>query len=77
VPSASIACTNAATGSLRSVQTNQDGIFAFPDLPIGTDSVEVSRQGFASEKRQDISLLTGQNLDLKFDLKIATAAERP
>jgi hypothetical protein len=76
VPSASVACTNASTGSQRSVQTNQDGIFAFPDLPIGTYSVEVSRQGFATEKRQDISLLTGQNLDLRFDLKIATAAQQ-
>ncbi len=35
IPLAAVVCTNEATGWQRSIETNQDGIFTLPDLPIG------------------------------------------
>ena len=51
IPQAVVISTNAGTGAQRTVQTNQDGIFTLPDLPIGAYSVEISKQGFAGQKR--------------------------
>ncbi len=75
VPDAPVVCVNADTGLRRSVQTNQEGFFVFPDLPIGNYSLEVSKQGFATQKRDGISLLTGQNLEIILTLTIGDSKQ--
>src|SRR5579875_2609615 len=68
IANAAVTCTNNQTGLNRKVETNQQGIFVFPDLPIGTYTVAAEAGGFEAQRRTDVSLLTGQNLDLKFSL---------
>ncbi len=75
IPLASVLCTNTQTGQNRTVETNSDGLFAYPDLPIGTYTVEVKKTGFEGERRQGISLLTGQVLDLRIALKVGAASQ--
>jgi hypothetical protein len=75
IPQAVVISTNAGTGAQRTVQTNQDGIFTLPDLPIGAYSVEISKQGFAGQKRENVSLLTGQSLELNFALKVGASSQ--
>jgi hypothetical protein len=75
VVKAAVTCTNSQTGLVRSTQTNQDGIFVFPDLPIGTYTVAATAQGFQTMRHENISLLTGQSLDLKFSLSIGAASQ--
>lgn len=48
VPGATFTCTNPQNGLNRNAETNQEGIFVFPDLPIGTYTLEISKQGFAA-----------------------------
>jgi len=68
VAGASVTVRNTATGLTREVATNQDGIFVFPDLPIGTYSLEISKGGFHTEDRTGLTLLTGQVIDLQLPL---------
>ena len=75
IADAAVTITNNQTGLRRTVTSNAEGLFVFPDLPIGTYSVETDRQGFRSEKREDISLLTGQSLELKFSLAIGQTSQ--
>ena len=62
VPGASVECANNQTGLTRTVQTNQVAVFEFPDLPIGQYVLSVTKQGFATERRDQVTLLTGQVL---------------
>jgi hypothetical protein len=57
------------------VETNQGGNFVFPDLPIGTYSIEAGKQGFTGQKREGISLLTGQDLELTFSLAVGDTSQ--
>jgi Carboxypeptidase regulatory-like domain/TonB-dependent Receptor Plug Domain len=76
ISKATITCTNSQTGLTRKTETNQDGIFAMPNLPIGTYTVAAEAPGFQTQQRQNVSLLTGQNLDLTFSLPIGSASQR-
>jgi hypothetical protein len=68
--------TNSQTGLTRKTETNQDGIFAIPNVPIGNSTVAAEAPGFQTQQRQNVSLLTGQNLDLTFSLPIGSASQR-
>jgi hypothetical protein len=75
VPGASVVCMSSQTGLKRTAETNQDGIFVFPDLPIGIYTLEVTKLGFETQQRNDISLLTGQDLELKFSLTVGNTRQ--
>ena len=70
VPGAKVDCSNIETGLSRSVDTNQDGIFEFPDLPIGQYQLVITKQGFRTEKTEQIPLVTGQVVDLKISMQL-------
>ena len=75
VPSVSVTCKNLATGISRAGETNQVGIFEFPDLPIGQYQLEFKKQGFQSQKRDRVPLVTGQVLDLKIQLQLGEVTQ--
>ncbi len=75
IPSASIVIVNSQNGLKRTAGTNQDGFFVFPDLPIGAYTVEASKQGFGSQEKDGVSLLTGQDLELKFLLTVGQTSQ--
>ncbi|MGC1784092.1 MAG: carboxypeptidase regulatory-like domain-containing protein [Acidobacteriaceae bacterium] len=75
IPGASVAATNSGTGLSRTESTNQDGIFVFPDLPIGSYNFEISKPGFETQKRQGTVLLTGQTLALDISLKVGSSSQ--
>ena len=68
VPDASVIATNADTGVARTIKSNAEGIFVFPDLPIGPYSVQIAREGFRTQQRTGVVLLTGQVIDTPFTL---------
>jgi hypothetical protein len=70
-----VAGASVATLAVRTVVTNQEGIFVFPDLAIGTYSLQVSHEGFESKKRDGIELLTGHTVDLSVELSIGSTAQ--
>jgi hypothetical protein len=58
VAGATVTVTNTATGSVRKVTTNADGVFEAPLLDIGTYRVTVVKDGFQTSKRDDVVLQT-------------------
>ncbi len=75
VPTATVTCANGQTSASRASKTNQDGIFSFPDLPIGNYSLKVEAQGFETQEQQGITLLTGQSLEFKIALQVGSASQ--
>src|SRR5215203_6407465 len=71
VPDATVTATQAETGAKRTIVTNSDGNYTFPNLSIGTYQVVVTKQGFKETSianvvvnvsnitRQDVVLQTG------------------
>lgn len=76
IPNAPVTSTNSQTGLARTVNTNQQGIFVFPDLPIGNYTVSAQAQGFQTQQRDNVSLLTGQSLELNFSLPLGSSSQK-
>jgi hypothetical protein len=72
---AAVVATNSETGVSRSEVSNQDGIFVFPDLPIGTYQLHINKNSFQTQKREGIILLTGQTLDLQISLSVGSETQ--
>ncbi len=49
IPKAEITVTNENTALRRTVNSNEDGTYRIPFLPIGAYTVQVKREGFRSE----------------------------
>lgn len=75
ISGATVAATNSATSTTRSVVTNEEGIYVFPSLPIGAYSLNISRDGFETQKRDGIQLLTGQTLDLRIEIAVGSVTQ--
>ncbi|GGA56805.1 hypothetical protein GCM10011507_05160 [Edaphobacter acidisoli] len=70
VPAAAVVCTNQGTGLKHTALTNNEGIFRFPDLPIGVYDLTISHAGFSAANRQGIVLATGHSVDIPVALQI-------
>ena len=75
IPDAAVTLTNTGTTQSRTVQTNASGLFSFPDLPIGAYTMQISKAGFATQKRSATELLTGQTIGIDITLKVGTQVE--
>ena len=64
VRDASVKVTNPATGFSREVRTSGEGNYSAPSLDIGIYTVEVSAQGFRTERRENVKLNVGDKLGL-------------
>lgn len=56
VPGATVNVTHVATNVVRTVVSNESGVFAAPNLPLGEYQVDVSLQGFQSYRQTGIVL---------------------
>ncbi len=72
IPGANVKATNVANNQAREVKTNGSGLYAVPYLDPGMYTVEVSASGFASVKRQEITLSVSQELNLPVQLQIGS-----
>jgi hypothetical protein len=75
IPGALVVITNRETNQNQSAQTEGDGRYRFPYLPVGSYQLAVSASGFASLKK-DLVLSVGQSLDLPVRLTIAGVSEQ-
>ena len=75
VVSASVSALNVATGVTYTSSTNNAGVYVLPQLIPGQYKVSVSKEGFATVERSDLTVRTGDRLSLDFTLKPATAKE--
>ena len=71
VPDAAVSVTNNATGAVREATSGSDGTATFPGLPLtGTYTVRVSREGFGTEERANISLRSGETATMRVNLMV-------
>lgn len=72
LPGASVTIRSLRTGLTNEAVTNSEGRFSFPELPIGEYELSVTLQGFQKLVRGDVSLITGQILDLNLPLQVGS-----
>jgi len=74
VPNAKVVISSASQGQVRSLLTNQAGVFAAPSLIPGAGyKVTVMAQGFNTYEAGDLTLTVGQNLALNIALVVGTS----
>ncbi|HKE28413.1 MAG TPA: TonB-dependent receptor [Bryobacteraceae bacterium] len=74
VPKATVTATNAATGFSRELLTNDDGYFVIPNLPLGTYTVLVHKEGFETQRHTDVVLDAGTEAVLDVQLKVGAVS---
>jgi hypothetical protein len=73
VNDANVSVVNAATGASRTAVSGSDGSATFPALSLtGTYTVTVSKSGFDTEERKDITLRAGETATLKMPLLVGS-----
>jgi hypothetical protein len=75
VPNAKAVVSNDAQGIVRTLITNEDGLFTAPALaPASGYKVTVTASGFGGYETKDLDLQVGQNLNLNINLAVAQSA---
>ena len=75
LPGATVTVRHLATGVSRETTTDGVGIFRAPLLPVGGYEVTAALSGFATVRRQNLTLTIGQTLAVDVALKVASASE--
>ncbi len=73
VPAATVTATNRATGISFSTQSNQDGIYRFAVLPVGSYDLKLEKQGFSPAAANNIKVDVGSKITLDLKLAVSTA----
>lgn len=74
VSGAAITATKLETNQQRTVTSDGEGRYRFPNLPVGTYSITVHSPGFDKLTRQ-LTLTVGQAVDLELELGVGGVAE--
>src|SRR5580765_7544584 len=73
VPDAKVTVINNQTGNLREISSGPDGSASAPALSLtGSYTVSVSKQGFGTEERNDVTLRAGETATLRVKLLVGT-----
>jgi len=71
ISDATVVVTNSERGTVREVVSGADGSASIPALPLaGTYVVTVSKPGFGTEERKDVTLRAGETATLKIKLLV-------
>src|ERR1019366_5658716 len=76
VAGATLKLSNPATGQERTLTSDQNGEFNFPELPLGTFRLSVSKEGFSMTLINDIVTSQGQVNNVNPVLAIGTVSSR-
>src|SRR5258705_318327 len=75
VPAAAVTIRNTDTGIDRKTQTTEAGIYTATFLKPGHYEINVSKPGFSTVLRKDLTLQVGQTLTIDFSMGIQAAQE--
>jgi hypothetical protein len=75
VSDAKITITNQGTQAVRTATTGTNGFYTVTNLPIGTYSVEVTREGFRSETRKGLALVADGRVSADFQLEVGSLVQ--
>ena len=74
IPGAAVTVENVATNYSRAVSSNDDGYFVIPNLPIGTYTVTIKKEGFDQQRRPGIVLDAGTEAMIEASLKVGAVS---
>ena len=75
MPGVTITVTSRETGAIRSLVTDDQGLFRAPLLPVGGYTVAAELSGFARQEQPDVVVTIGQTVTLRIPLRLASLAE--
>ena len=71
VPDATVVATLESTGAARSVQTDSEGRYRMPALPVGTYRIRWEKPGFQAAEIREVTLAINQTLEQPIQLNLA------
>ena len=75
VPNAELTLTLTTSGTVKKATTGQDGIFAFPNIPVGTYELQCTSQGFETFIQRGITLHLNDVVNIPVSLKLGAATQ--
>jgi hypothetical protein len=75
IPNATVTVRNQGTGEERVTQTDANGSYNLPSLPVGNYRVEIKSQGMQTTVANDVPLEVGRLMKQDFTLKVASTSE--
>ena len=75
IPGAALTLVNTAQQNIFRANSNQQGIYCFPNLPVGLYDLTVSASKFMSQRKTNLTIDTDSALRLDFALDIATRSD--
>lgn len=75
VRGASVEVTNPATNAVVTVQTNSEGRYVVPELQPGSYRVRITRQGFQTAVRENVTLTVAATTTANFTLQVGDVNE--
>ncbi len=70
VPQAAVTVANLSTGYTRTLSTGDDGYYVLPNLPLGTYTVTVKKEGFTGSNFTGVVLEAGKEAVIDAQLKV-------
>lgn len=75
VPNVQITLTNSATGQAREAQSNNSGIYTFPNVGVGHFTLNATATGFQTYSKTDIVVNVAQTLKEDIGLAVGSSAQ--
>lgn len=72
---AEVTITNVETGFSRTTTAGSDGVYNFPDLPLGLFKIRATHTGFKSAEQTGITLHVNDSLVINISLKVGAVSE--
>jgi len=74
ITAAEVSVNNIATGFTRDTQSNDEGYFVIPNLPIGTYTVTIKKEGFETQRHPGVVLDAGTEGVIEAALKVGSVS---
>ena len=74
IPQAQVSIQNTQTGFTRSSESNDDGYYVFPNLPLGSYTVNIQKSGFNSQTHPDVVLDAGTEATIDAQMQVGSAS---
>jgi len=76
VTGADVTISDSSTGFSRGTTTGGDGVYNFPDLPLGTFNIRVTHSGFKTSEQVGITVHASDSLVFNIALKLGSVSEQ-
>ena len=75
VPNAQIKATQVETGRVETTISSSEGLYSFPNLPVGEYKIEATASAFKSYAQSNIVLQVGNNVQINIALEVGSASD--